>query len=64
MENHNWTGAGSSSIKGNPEAPYINYTLLPMASYANTIQETFGVYPLIRKAANETDLRSLFSVFP
>jgi phospholipase C len=34
MENHNWTGDGSQNIKGNPEAPYINYTLLPMASYA------------------------------
>jgi phosphatidylinositol-3-phosphatase len=29
MENHNW-----SDIKGNPSAPYINHTLLPMASYA------------------------------
>jgi len=29
MENHDW-----SSIRGNPSAPYINRTLLPMASYA------------------------------
>ncbi|HLI07561.1 MAG TPA: alkaline phosphatase family protein [Ktedonobacteraceae bacterium] len=29
MENQNW-----SQIKGNPSAPYINHTLLPMASYA------------------------------
>ena len=28
MENHNW-----SDIKGSPSAPYINNTLLPMASY-------------------------------
>ena len=28
MENHNW-----SSIIGNAQAPYINNTLLPMASY-------------------------------
>src|SRR5579884_3006023 len=28
MENHNW-----SDIKGNSYAPYINNTLLPMASY-------------------------------
>lgn len=28
MENHNW-----SSIQGNANAPYINHTLLPMASY-------------------------------
>src|SRR3954464_15562397 len=33
MENHNWTGAKSGNIKGNSSAPYINYTLLPMASY-------------------------------
>ena len=35
MENHNWTGGGPLSIKGNPLAPYINYTLIPMASHAN-----------------------------
>jgi hypothetical protein len=29
MENHNW-----SAIKGSPSAPFINQTLLPMASYA------------------------------
>ena len=29
MENHNW-----SDIKNSPSAPYINTTLLPMASYA------------------------------
>jgi phospholipase C len=34
MENHNWTGDGANSIKGNPNAPYINNTLLPMASHA------------------------------
>src|SRR5205814_1378858 len=34
MENHNWTGDGSRSINGNPNAPYINDTLLPMASHA------------------------------
>jgi phosphatidylinositol-3-phosphatase len=36
MENHNWTGGGSKvpSIKGNVSAPYINYSLLPMASHA------------------------------
>ncbi len=28
MENHNW-----SDIKNNPSAPFINNTLLPMASY-------------------------------
>jgi phospholipase C len=34
MENHNWTGDGNLDIKGNPEAPYINKTLVPMASHA------------------------------
>jgi hypothetical protein len=34
MENHNWTGDGSLDIKGNPAAPYINKTLLPIASHA------------------------------
>jgi phospholipase C len=35
MENHNWTGDGSKDIMGNPDAPYINNTLIPMSSYAN-----------------------------
>jgi phospholipase C len=34
MENHNWTGDPTNSIKGNASAPYINNTLLPMASHA------------------------------
>src|SRR5579863_8954381 len=45
MENHNWTGDGSLNIKGNPEAPYINYTLLPMASYANNYNNPPGNHP-------------------
>jgi hypothetical protein len=45
MENHNWTGNGSLNIKGNPEAPYINYTLLPMASYANNYNNPPGIHP-------------------
>jgi hypothetical protein len=45
MENHNWTGNGSNNIKGNPEAPYINYTLLPMASYANNYNNPPGNHP-------------------
>jgi hypothetical protein len=45
MENHNWTGDGSLSIKGNPEASYINYTLLPMASYANNYNNPPGIHP-------------------
>ncbi|HWY16465.1 MAG TPA: alkaline phosphatase family protein [Rhizomicrobium sp.] len=34
MENHNWTGDGNLDIKGNANAPYINNTLIPMASHA------------------------------
>jgi hypothetical protein len=34
MENHNWTGDGSLSIKGNPNAPYINGTLIPSGAHA------------------------------
>ena len=45
MENHNWTGASSGNIKGNPAAPYINYTLLPMASYANNYKNPPGIHP-------------------
>jgi phosphatidylinositol-3-phosphatase len=45
MENHNWTGARSGNIKRNPEAPYINYTLLPMASYTNDYKNPSGVHP-------------------
>jgi phosphatidylinositol-3-phosphatase len=45
MENHNWTGAGSGNIKGNAGAPYINYTLLPMASHANDYKNPPGIHP-------------------
>jgi phosphatidylinositol-3-phosphatase len=40
MENHNW-----SQIKGNPSAPYINHTLLPMASYAQQYYNPPGNHP-------------------
>ena len=40
LENHNW-----SSIKGNPSAPYINGTLLPMASHAEQYFNPPGVHP-------------------
>ena len=33
LENHNWTGGGTSSIRKNPAARYINRQLLPMSSY-------------------------------
>ncbi len=45
MENHNWTGDAPINIKGNPAAPYINYTLLPMASYANNYNNPPGNHP-------------------
>ena len=40
MENHNW-----SSIKGSATAPYINNTLLPMASYADQYYNPPGIHP-------------------
>jgi hypothetical protein len=40
MENHNW-----SSIKGNASAPYINDTLLPMASHAEQYYNPPGNHP-------------------
>lgn len=40
MENHNW-----SDILGNPSAPYINHTLLPMASYAQQYYNPPGNHP-------------------
>src|SRR5215831_9115427 len=40
MENHNW-----SDIKNNPSAPYINNSLLPMASYAEQYFNPPGIHP-------------------
>ncbi len=40
MENHNW-----SSIKGSASAPYINNTLLPMASYAEQYYNPPAIHP-------------------
>jgi hypothetical protein len=40
MENHNW-----ADILGNADAPYINGTLLPMASYAEQYYNPPGVHP-------------------
>lgn len=40
MENRNW-----SSIKGSASAPYINGTLLPMASYATQYFTPTGLHP-------------------
>ncbi len=45
MENHNWTGDGSMDIKGNAAAPYINKTLLPMASHAEHYYNPPGNHP-------------------
>lgn len=40
MENHNW-----SSIKNSGSAPYINNTLLPMASYCEQYYNPPGIHP-------------------
>src|ERR1035437_6666164 len=40
MENHNW-----SSIKGSADAPYINNTLLPIASYCDQYYTPPGHHP-------------------
>src|SRR6058998_2181654 len=40
MENHDW-----SSIKGSPSAPYINDTLLPIASHAEQYFNPPGIHP-------------------
>src|SRR5215831_19180325 len=40
MENHNW-----SQIKGSKSAPYINNTLLPMASHAQQYFNPPGIHP-------------------
>jgi len=45
MENHNWTGDGNLDIKGNLAAPYINKTLLPMASHAEQYYNPPGNHP-------------------
>ena len=40
LENHDW-----ASIKGSPSAPYINQTLLPMASHAEQYYNPPGLHP-------------------
>jgi phosphatidylinositol-3-phosphatase len=40
MENHNW-----SSFKGSADAPYLNNTLLPMASYCDQYYNPPGLHP-------------------
>jgi phosphatidylinositol-3-phosphatase len=40
MENHNW-----SDIKGSPSAPYINNTILPMASHTEQYYNPPGNHP-------------------
>src|SRR5437763_5303846 len=42
MENEDW-----SSIKNNSSAPYINNTLLPMASYATQYYNPPGMHPSV-----------------
>jgi phospholipase C len=62
----NW---GSKSIPAIVLSPFIkpgyaSYTTYNHNSLLRTIQEIFGVYPLIRGAATATDMSSMFSVFP
>jgi len=45
MENHNWTGDGNLDIKGNPAAPYINKTLVPMGSHAEQYYNPPNLHP-------------------
>jgi len=40
MENHDW-----DSIKGNPSAPYINGTLLPMGAHAERYASPYDIHP-------------------
>ena len=40
LENHDW-----NEFKGNPDAPYMNNTLLPMASYCEQYYNPQGVHP-------------------
>lgn len=40
MENHNW-----SSFKGSASAPYLNNTVLPMASYCDQYYNPNGLHP-------------------
>ena len=43
---------------------YHNWTYYTHSSTLRTIQEIFGVYPLMRYASSANDLRAMFSVFP
>jgi phosphatidylinositol-3-phosphatase len=40
LENHNW-----SDVEGNPSAPYLNQTLLPMASHCEQYYNPPGLHP-------------------
>ncbi len=51
----------SPFAKGAGFSDTIHYT---HGSTLRTIQEIFGVTPLIRDAANQTNLKNLFAVFP
>src|SRR5713101_8806192 len=46
MENHNWTETqNSTSIEGSKYAPYVNNTLLPMASHTEQYFNPPGIHP-------------------
>jgi hypothetical protein len=50
-----------ASSAANPQGSNIHYT---HGSMLRTLQEIFGVGPLLRDAAKEPDLRDMFTVFP
>jgi hypothetical protein len=43
---------------------YTNYTYYNHGSTLRTVEEIFGVGPLLRNAAKESDLRDFFTEFP
>jgi hypothetical protein len=45
MENHNWTGNASLSIKGNPEAHYINEVLIPDGAHPSNYNNPPHIHP-------------------
>lgn len=45
MENHNWTGDGSLSIKGNPEAHYMNEVVVPEGAHPSNYNNPPHIHP-------------------
>ena len=51
-------------LSPNAKKGYTNYNYYSHGSTLRTLEEIFGVGPLIRNAANESDLRDFFTAFP